>query len=119
MNSCGREAAHEDETVSDVCSGVASPRERRVVGIDLEETLDARRYRAEAQHPRVRAGPKEQTEPGDDHRLAGPRLPGKHCEAGGELESRVLDDAQPRDPQLGEHQVPLVAAPMRAAPRHP
>src|SRR5205823_4809157 len=57
-------------------------------------------------HPgRVGPAAEEQQQAGDDHRLAGSGLAGHDRQARTQRQDRLLDDAEPADPQLVEHQM--------------
>ena len=85
-------------------------------------TADRRPARTSPESARIT---EQQTQPRDDHRLAGAGLAGDDVEARAQLEDGVVDDPDALDPDLLEHALTLRSPSRRAGqrerplPRHP
>ncbi len=75
----------------------------REVVIDAEATLDQSPRSAVPDQPAFRFLTGEQSEPRHDHRLARTRFASHRSEARPKIDGRIVDDAQPGDPQFSEH----------------
>src|SRR5690606_5462087 len=118
----GGNRAHDDEAAVgvDVAAGVADPLGDRGGGVDREAALDGRAFGPRADHPRVGLAAQEQAEPGQQHRLAGTRLPGDGREPGTRAALRPGDHADVLDAELLAHRgLPSAARRRPSAPRHP
>ena len=91
--------------------------------VDPEPTLHPGSLGPAAYGLRVGPAAEQQSEPGDDHGLAGPGLAGDHRQPGVQRQRRFADHPEIGDPQLVDH-LPGPAAGQRdarvsAAPRQP
>ena len=99
----GRHRPHQHQAIADVGAGLGGPHGGGVVAGHVDDALD---HGAACTGPHeTGVGPRteEQPQAGDDHGLAGAGLTGDDVEPGVQLEHGVVDDAEPLDPQFGQH----------------
>ena len=73
------------------------------VRIDLQPPLDDGPLRTRPDPGRIGPPAEEQAQAGHDHGLAGPGLSSHHSESRGQLEGRVVDNPESRDPDFLKH----------------